>query len=333
MSLLPHELGERLVQKSATKFVADHKETIHEFFSFIILKIAKIYFRKDTSSMTIKDINSDCLNWKSHSLKHGETKIILRKIINDIAQQFPYRKIYTEYSKANSMNEYSHVGILLGKMNQVYRQFTLTIQGIKLMRKSIDHQMQDLNIFFKEHLFVRYMTRDNQLCSNQFFTDIDDLLLIFFPILLLLIGRNVGFPINKRLIILPMSSGLCFGYVVYSTNKGKMPFITYDGLILHRKYINNFNIVISTYLNYDSMGDVKSKLYKMFREYLTKHRAVLTNGFYNYFIKIQNEYNYDDNLVIQECFPESILLDLKTIIHSGEWKHIEEKWRLSGIFN
>ena len=338
--LLPNELGTVLTEKTAHRFIQLQRNYYLKVSAYMQFKMLTVYYNKTNHPIItkylelfksdvdadeiLKDLKKECNLIKSQDLKKGQVRQKVPTLLKEIDEEniFFHSGFFVDY-KENSIKESATIFTMcpmIGEhLNDVYISLSTAYITNKVSKSKYQNSM--LNIAFRFHSLVRYMSRNNQLLSNDFLDDVYDLVISFMPVLVAMLVKNLNYETyvdGNPMIALPMSKGLCFGYITPAeTNILKLSVIGKNGdRKIDRSIIENITIVINTYIDYDSMNDVKSELYLKWNEILSKHREVFHNYFVDNFVKIQNEDTLNSYMDLHNI--------ITPLIESDEWKIIEK---------
>ena len=350
--ILPNELGPTLVKDVASRFMLvqkDHRYKLNEFIEDRIQELFSTLSAEDIAEgkkqlkegVSAGEIKKRFIKQKKIKRpEKGSLKHSLQTILDEAAtKNFFHSPFIVEVPKEKSLMDFAQCATITAQAveetttNKLALSFIPTT--VRITRKIYAVQTSFLNLIIRGHSIERYMTRNNQNCSNEFFRDIESTMETFFPTMLAMIfnhkkmeemepGDSNRYAASHPMIILPMSKGLCFGYLSEQVINARPMTVSSPKHTTEiiRPFSDFLAVVINTYIDYDSLDETKTALYAKWRRLLETNKVLFKTLFYNYFLKMQkvsNVYTILDQ--ISEFRP---LFDiLIPLINSEEWKEIE----------
>ena len=333
-ALLPNQLGERLTHVVANRFIDEQKKGMENFDILV-----KYHFSTINKEFMYRNYNKFP---KGHAIEHCKKLVSLIDVGHDEGHIFR-RKVDSIFPKKNSTKEEAYVNTVIACNNAGMMSFDA--YNIKGSRSEFIYKRSRINLVLRSHCLMRYMLRDNKIYNNLF-PDIELSLMTFLPTVTSIINYHSS---KKRMIVLPMSSGMAFGYVGTSGNEIlneikentcncpdcvdfqlKADSVYFRDSVhrvaakkLDMYYIEDpvpYSCVLSTYLHIETFTQAKERLYHkwmlLYEEYSHLFKKAFEDNFY---VIKQDHEGYNPN-----NYEELSELIYNNIIKTPEWRYLEK---------
>lgn len=319
--LSPNELGPVLTDKTVKRFIRSQSDNDDAITALVAEKLYRCKIETGPGK-----------------IPRGKILVCLQEFIKALKQSsLYYGQMKISHSKPKASVEFATLSFTSAE----YCDFNgddfldITSRTFTLNRNKSDVQSVGLNISFASHCISRYITRNNEILSNQLFADIYDSLITYFPIFMAVLSVREQIKDNPMMCV-PMASGLCFGGLdfyqinddMFSDSSASVCLTRGDKRGVKQNPIRKpcneiFYFGAKTYIDYDSMSTPKASLYMLWRKYLSEYRAEFEDAFQAYFVDIQDLTTPEPKT---KGFEKMFALSTKLIplITSPEWLTVEQ---------